>query len=50
MALELHFKSNMPLQLTPTARDKEPKHTIGNDLDFAIIIASPGTSFGGDST
>lgn len=49
MTLELHSKPNA-LQLTPTARDKEPKYTVGNDLDFAIIIASPGTSSGGDST
>lgn len=40
----------MPLQLSPAARDKEPKYTIENDLNFVIIIASPGTSSGGDST
>lgn len=40
----------MSLQLNPAARDKEPKYTIENDLDFVIIIGSLGTSSGGDST
>lgn len=40
----------MPLQFSPAARDKEPKYTIENGLNFVIIIASPGISSRGDST